>query len=247
MAGGRIEGSIRPRALPNRIYMKAPGLAGRDARTAAFTAVQLARQFAPRVSGEMAASFIPIYGEGYFGISWSGRHAWFQEMGIRPFTMHNLAGKTIPMWINDQAGLVRQANPKARTRVTLDGRSQTLIFRRAALPGQRKVVRRIEGGQEREVSVPMSYPGAPGRIARREPAAPNTPLGRLGGQIARGNVGVRWRHPGFFGHFFLRAGIEKAADLHAIPRGTIMYASQGVHAQRQRRPGANEPSSAWKG
>lgn len=227
--------------------MRVPGLAGRDARTAAFTAVRLARQFAPRVSGEMAAGFAPIYGEGYFGISWTDAHVWYQEMGIRPFTMHNLAGKTIPMWINDQAGIVKSQNPKAPTRVTLDGRTQTLIFRRAALPGQRKTVRRIEGGVEREVSVPRSYPGAPGRIARREPAAPNTPLGRLGGQIARGNVGVRWRHPGTFGRFFLRMGLVGAAQDHAIPEGSIMYATQGVRAQRQRAPRASEPSSAWRG
>lgn len=245
--GPRIEGAVRPpTTLPTRMYMRVPGISGRDARAAALTAVKMAREFAPRVTGEMAAGFTPIYGEGYFGIAWSDAHVWYQEMGIRPFTMNNIAGKTIPMWLNDPSGEVARSNPKAKSRVTLDGRTQTLIFRKAALPGQRKTVRRVEGGVSREVSVPMSYPGAPGRIRRREPAAPNTPLGKLGGQIARGNSGVRWRHPGQFGRFFLRSGLQAAADAHALPQGAIMYASQGLRAQRQRRPGVSEPSSAWR-
>jgi hypothetical protein len=161
--------------------------------------------------------------------------------------MHRLAGKVIPMWINDPSGKEQQANPKARTRLTQDGRRQVLIFRRAANPGQRKMVTRRVGSNEVQVSVPMSFPGAPGRIARREPAAPDTPLGRLGGQVARGNVGVRWRHPGTFARFFLREGLLQAAYTHGLEPGAIMYASDGIQARRQSSIGRGRPSAIVRG
>ena len=233
----RIEGSNLPRGVPTRYYMRVNNLPGDDARLVAWTAVAEARTMAPRVTGDMAARFTPIWGAGFFGIAWSSRHVWYQEMGIRPFTMHNLAGKTIPMWITDETGQLRAANPRARTRVTLDGRTQTLIFRRAAHPGQRKTVTRRIGGVDQEVSVPRSWPGAPGRISRREPSVPNTPMGKLGGQIAAGNVGVRWRHPGLGRRYFLRRGLFRAAELHGLAPGTIMYAVEGERVRRQKGPG----------
>lgn len=232
----RIEGSNLPRGVPTRCYMRIPGLAGEDARRAAWTAAAEARTMAPRVTGDMAGGFTPIWGPEFFGIAWSSRHVWFQEMGIRPFTMHNLAGKTIPMWVNDEFGQVRAKNPKARTRVTLDGRTQTLIFRRAAQPGERKTVTRRIGGRDQEVSVPRSWPGAPGRISRREPPVPNTPVGKLGGQIAAGNVGVRWRHPGLDRRYFLRQGLLRAATIHGLEPGTILYAAEGERVRRQKGP-----------
>jgi len=68
------------------------------------------------------------------------------------------------------------------------------------------------GGQLTRVDVPRSYPGAPGRINKRQPAAPDTlfNVGK-GGQIAPTNVGVRWRHPGLMSKDFVRQGLVTAA------------------------------------
>jgi hypothetical protein len=60
------------------------------------------------------------------------------------------------------------------------------------------------------VSVPASYPGAPGRIARRTAPAPWTPEGQRGGQISAGNVGVRWRHPGLRAMQFMNTAMATA-------------------------------------
>ena len=125
---------------------------------------------------------------------------------------YTLTHNTIPMWVNDADGSLRK-DPKAKTRVTEDGRTQVLIFRKAARPGQRKITRRRSrvSGQMETTSVPMSYPGAPGRIGSRSPGAPNTPAGEVGGQIRGGNVGVRWRHPGIKAMQFLNSAITIAA------------------------------------
>jgi len=211
------------------MHVDAPGAMTRQMAQAA---VHEARARAPKVSGDSSVGFMPIWGDGFFGISWTKTHVWFQEMGIRPFTMNALAGKTVPMWITDDTGTIRSKNPKARTRITVDGRTQALIFRKAALPGQRKTVTRRVGGEMREVSVPRSYPGAPGRISRREPAPPNTSAGKLAGQIAKGNVGVRWRHPGMDGKHFLREGLTRAAERFGITPGPISYATQADRPQR---------------
>lgn len=229
----RHEGAASDRPIPNRIYAKVKDLSSEDARYAAIVAVSEAQRRFPRVSGQTVAMFRPIWGPGYFGITWTGDHVWYLEMGIHPFTMHSLAGKTIPMWINDPLGEEAKKNPKARTRTTQDGRQQILIFRRAANPGERKMVERRVAGQVVSVSVPRSYPGAPGRIARREPAAPDTPLGKLGGQIARGNVGVRWRHPGTMAAFYLRESLLRASSQFGLDTTSIMYSSEGVMAKRQ--------------
>jgi hypothetical protein len=45
----------------------------------------------------------------------------------------------------------------------------------------------------------------------REAARPWTTAGRAGGQIARGNIGVRWRHPGLAPRKFLNKGMVQAA------------------------------------
>ncbi len=219
---------------PTRIYMRVHELDGESARYVAESSVELARMMAPKSTGESSAKFTPIYGDGYFGIAFSDAHVWYQEMGIRPFTMHNLAGKTIPIWADDPYGKLRSENPKAETRVLPGNRIQVLISRKAALKGARKVITRTaRGGRKIRVETPASYPGAPGRIASREAATPWTTEGRVGGAIARANIGVRWRHPGMYGKYFLREGLRRAAIAHGIRMGTIMYASEGVRARRQ--------------
>jgi hypothetical protein len=198
---------------PDRLIMTVPGIKPNAARAIALNAVRVARGLAPRMSGRMASRMYPLYGKGYFGIGFQDSYAWFQEHGIRPFTMYALAGKTVPMWIDDPTGTERSRNPKAKTRVTLSGKTQVLIFRRAAQMGQRKTtMRKTPGGVTEKVSSPMSYPGAPGRIGARETGTPWTTPGRLGGAVARQNTGVRWRHPGLAPRLFLNHSLTVAAQ-----------------------------------
>lgn len=181
--------------------MEAPGLTREEAMRIAERAVFHARRLAPKLSGESARRFQPVAMENWFGVAWLDAHVWFQEVGIRPFTMKHLEGKIIPMWIDDADGELRKKDPKADTRTTADGRTQVLIFRRAAKRGQRKVELRRRGGEWVKADVPASFPGAPGRIAFRKPT----------GQIAAGNIGVRWRHPGMDPKGFLYEGMVLAA------------------------------------
>jgi hypothetical protein len=234
--------------VPTRIYMRVRDLPAADARYLAETAVEMAKLMAPKATGESASKFSPIWGEGYFGIAFSDAHVWYQEMGIRPFTMNNLAGKTIPMWVDDPDGKLRSENPRAEVKQLPGGRVQVLIFRKVAQKGaRRKVVRNVRG-IEQYVDVPASYPGAPGRIASREAAQPWTTEGRVGGAIARRNVGVRWRHPGMFGKYFLREGLRRSAIHHGITPGTVMFASEGVRARRQPLAAVKEtPNPAVRG
>jgi hypothetical protein len=197
---------------PDRMLILVDPQAGVDTALLADRALYTARRVMPKVSGYMATTLHPISGANFFGIYFPDRRVWFLERGIRPFTMRSLVGKTIPMWIEDPTGTERKANPKAKTRRTVDGRTQVLIFRRVAQHGQRKMVsRKAPDGTLRPVSVPASYPGAPGRIRRREAAAPHTTPGRIGGRIARGNVGVRWRHPGTSARNFLNYAMADTA------------------------------------
>ncbi len=199
-------------AHPDRLIMLVPGLGGSRARVLANAALREARHVMPKLTGAAGSRMFPVYGTGYFGIGWQDSYVWFQEIGIRPFTMFSLAGKVIPMWIDDPAGTEREKNPRAKTRVTMSGKVQVLIFRKAAVPGQTRTVRKkVAGATYEEKTVPMSYPGAPGRIAKREAAAPWTTPGRVAGAIARGNVGVRWRHPGLAPRRFLNHAIATAA------------------------------------
>jgi hypothetical protein len=175
----------------------------------AIEAVSHARLTMPRVSGATANRLQPISGNGWFGIYFPDRHTWFLEHGTKAHTMRSLAGRTIPMWVADQDGSIRAKNPKTKTRLTEDGRLQVLIFRRVAAIGQRKFVRRKNKvtGKIEVTAVPASYPGAPGRINRRVPGG----FGPSGGQIATGNVGVRWRHPGLRPMQFLNSAIAESA------------------------------------
>ena len=203
--------------VPDRFYMAIPGIPDADARLVAEEAVKIAVQTAPRLSGRSSRGFRPIWGEGFIGIYFPDKYVFFQDQGINPFTMRRLAGKTIPMWVNDPTGEEERKNPKAQKRVTADGRRQVLIFRKAAPIGSRKTV--VRNGQE--VDVPRSYPGAPGRISMRHPADTVIRGSRVGGRIAKGNVGVRWRHPGLGRRGFLGASLRLAAELHGWPPGPI--------------------------
>lgn len=204
---------------PNRIIMVVHGLNPGRARSAALAAVREARRKMPKMTGASAARLQPLYGKGYFGVYWADSYVWFQDHGIRPFTMRALAGKTIPMWIDDPTGMERAKNPKAKVRVTMSGKTQVLIFRKAANIGQRitKYGRDPRTGERIVISdKPASYPGAPGRIALQEAPSPHTRAGKKGGQIARGNVGVRWRHPGIAPRLFLNNAMTLSAQWHGI-------------------------------
>lgn len=214
---------------PDRLIMLVPDLDQTEAKYLSIESVAIARQKMPRVTGATANRLVPISGPEYFGIYFPDTYTWFMEHGTQPFTMRKLAGKTIPMWIDDPNGEERRKNPKARVRSTQDGRIQILIFRKAAKIGQRKTVRRKNKwtGQTETVTLPASYPGAPGRINRRVPGAPWTPLGQRGGAIGSGNVGVKWRHPGLRAMQFLNSAIATAAFEAGLLMDTI-YAVDGA-------------------
>jgi hypothetical protein len=197
---------------PDRIVILVDSTGGLDTNLLAEQAVHEARVVMPKVTGYLVTTLRAIHGDNFFGIYFPDKRVRYLEQGTGPFTMNNLAGKTVPMWIDDPSGKERAANPKAKTRTTVDGRTQVLIFRRAALKGSRRNVRRtLPGGRTRVVSVPASYPGAAGRISRREASQPLTTAGRQGGRVARGNVGVRWRHPGITGRQFLNYAMSVTA------------------------------------
>ena len=208
---------------PNRIVMLVDLQAGLDTEMLAEQAVDTARGRMPKVTGHAASTLQPLFGEDFFGIYFPDKTVWYLERGISPFTMNSLQGKTIPMWIDDPTGEERKKNPKAKTRMTKDGRSQVLIFRRAAAKGSKKVVmRRGSDGLPRPVTVPASYPGAAGRIVRRHANQPLTAAGKKPGQIATGNVGVRWRHPGTVGRMTMNSAIADTALDHGIELAPLL-------------------------
>ena len=195
---------------PNALIARASGVSAAQAEVLARAAASHAAAIAPKSTGAGAASIEPVWGPGWYGVRWSQPQMWFTEAGTRPRTMRELAGKVIPMWIDDPTGKEARKVPakdrSRRTRTDAAGKRQVLIFRRAAKIGARKMV----NGR----SVPASYPGAPGRIARRrtEPVA---------GQIAKANVGVRWRHPGISPRGFMRHSLEDVATAAGLPRPMI--------------------------
>lgn len=210
---------------PDRGVMVIDGLDAQSAMYLAWEAVSQARQTIPRVTGRTALRLQPIWGNEYFGIWFPDNYVWFMEKGTKAFTMRSLAGKTIPMWVEDPGGQLRAKNPKMKTRRTEDGRTQVLIFRRAARMGQRKQVFRKDrlSGEYRSTSVPAAYPGAPGRIARRIPGQPFTPRGQLGGRIASGNIGVRWRHPGLQASQYINSAIARTAFQNGLIITTVYF------------------------
>lgn len=198
--------------IPTRMWVEVPMLSAFETRPISEDATDIARRNMPKFSGALARELEPISGVGFYGVRWTSPAVWFQEVGIRGFTMRTLHG-TIPMWVKDPTGEERRKNPRAKVKIGEDGVPRVLIFRWASAPGQRKTV--IRNGVP--VSVPRSYPGAPGRINVRETAAPFTRAGKIGGQIAgglgatRGNIGVRWHHPGLVGRSFIYRGLVQAA------------------------------------
>ena len=82
---------------PDRVVMLVPGLSAEDAAKVARSATLIARSHIPKMSGAAARGLEPIYGDGMFGIYFAEPYVWFQDHGIRPFTMKNLAGKAQPL------------------------------------------------------------------------------------------------------------------------------------------------------
>lgn len=216
----RASGSV----LPDRLYVLAPGYKRNQTRLLANQSAALARALSPKLSGRGAQGIKPYYGDGFFGVKWDRSYIWYQEAGINPFTMLRLAGKTIPMWIDDPTGAEQRANPKAKTRVTVNGRRQVLIFRKAAKPGERKrvAVRDRSGRLRYWRDVPKSYPGAPGRISHRGfDEVRSSTTGRIAKLVSRPHVGVRWRHPGIVGREFMQYAIQETARLARLPNLTV--------------------------
>ena len=203
---------------PDRAIMVVDGMRLRQARACAHAAVREARRKMPKLSGRAASRLLPLWGQGYFGIRWLDSYVFFQDHGIRPFTMNRLEGKTIPMWVDDHTGTERAKNPKAKTRITASGKQQVLIFRRVGRRSQATQRTRLDPATRlpRSVQTSASYPGAPGRIGKRQAASPLTTEGKQGGQVAAGNVGVKWRHPGLSPRLFINNAITLAAQWHGI-------------------------------
>lgn len=193
---------------PDRIIMAMPNATYQETRGLALTAEVYARRNAPKNTGSSASRIRPIYGRGYFGLRWADDRVWFQNSGIRGFTMSSLSGKVVPMWIDDPTGSERQKNPKAKTRVTASGKPQILIFRKATKVGQ------------------------PGKISLREAPRPWTTPGKTPGAIAPGNVGMKWYHPGLTPRNFLEHALERACRDHGIFPGEISIGRDFYNNQR---------------
>lgn len=220
---------------PDRVVMLQPGMDADDMRVLAEAATMMAQSYMPKLTGAAAANMEPVWGEGYFGIFFPDKRVWYQDHGIRSFTMRNLAGKTIPMWIDDPSGAERAKNPKAKVRTTATGRVQVLIFRRAAQKGQRMLRTTSKGGKSIVKSVSRSYPGAPGRISRRQ--GPSSAIkgvsdGGTPGRIAMGNIGVRWRHPGIAPRLFLNHSLLMVAQRAGLPVVRVYACDLGTMPRR---------------
>lgn len=212
------------RVMPNRLYVRAPQYNREQCEMLAKQATEFIRQITPRLSGRGAAGIKPYWGVGWFGVRWDRPYLWYQEAGTGPHTMRNLAGKTIPMWIDDPTGAEARANPKAEKRRTENGRQQILIFRKAAKPGAVKkvAVRDRNGRLLRWRKVPAAYPGAPGRIARRSyDERRGTNSGKIAQLVPRPHVGVRWRHPGIVNREFMQHGLQQVAQMARLEDLTV--------------------------
>ncbi len=206
-----VSASVRTtnNVIPDRLYMLAPERTRSECHKMAMAAVALCVKDAPRLSGRATAGIKPYYGLAFFGVKWDRPYLWYQESGTAPHTMRNLAGKTIPMWIDDWTGDLARKNPKAKTRITANGRRQILIFRKVGKIGAKKRVadRDSEGRIVRWRSVNQSFPGAPGRVSNRQWSPPDGTTGRISLLISRPHVGVKWRHPGLVPREFMKNSI----------------------------------------
>lgn len=204
-----------------------PGLDAHSAYALAVAAVRQAQSIAPKNSGRGASRLQPYYGAGFFGIRWGDAYMWFQESGVKPFTMRSLAGKLIPMWVDDRDGSeARKLAPKdrqRRTRTTASGKHQVLIFRKVAAMGARKN-KTMPSGAVR--SVPASYPGAPGRIASRQ-VLNGASTGRIASRtVGMPHVGVRWRFPGLVGRGFMAHSLTSVASAAGLGSPPVQHLYQ---------------------
>lgn len=170
--------------IPDGIIMNVPTTNLQLLKTLAGNAAESARAGAPKSSGKAAEGIEAIFGPGWFGIRWSHPYLWYQDQGTGPHTMRALRGKTIPMWVDD------------------DGGSQT-----AKIPAKDRLKRaRVTKDGRRQILIfrKATKPGAPGRIGKRT-RGPD-------GRIAKGNVGVKWRHPGLPHKGFLSAAVVDSAS-----------------------------------
>ncbi len=205
---------------PDRAFMVVDELPRANAYLLALEAVEEARKKMPKLSGRAADRLEPIYADNIFGILWQDSYVWYQDHGIRPFTMNNLQGKTIPMWINDPSGQLRQKNPKAKTRVTKDGRQQTLIFRKAPKQGggtQRYSRNSKTGALELNTDKKGSSPTKAGRAKKDNLAGSLSEEGRKsGGKNGSGSSGMGWRYPGIAPKLFINNSITVTAQKNGI-------------------------------
>lgn len=211
------------RNAPKALFVKAPGMPAAETAQLSIISARIARRICPKISGRAAEGIKPFSGHGYYGVKWDVPYIWYQNQGTSPFTMLSLAGKTIPMWIDDPTGSVKRENPKADTRITVNGRRQVKIFRKAAKIGARKKVanRDSQGRLMGWRDVPQSYPGAPGRINRR-----SDDTGQISKLLPRPHVGVRWRHPGIVPREFLQHSLQ-TVGAHAGISDLTVFASYG--------------------
>lgn len=187
-------------AVPTTMIAVVPDLDPFSSMLMAERAVAAARFAMPR-GWSVKKRITPVYGEGYFGVAWQDAYLWYQERGIKAFTMRSLKGKTIPMWVRDFDGKLAAANPKIQRRREEDGSEKVLIFRKATNPGQR------------------------GRIAKRDEK----------GRIQKGNIGVKWRHPGLEGGDWIYDAIHNTArDNLRFIIGTYAYGEDGFPQRIER-------------
>ena len=220
---------VRKLDAPHQAVMGIPGMDIEQAELVATKALERTKDYLPRATGGSSATLATIFGHEWFGLEWDADAIWYQEEGIKPFTMRSLAGKTIPMWVKDRDGSMRTKNPKIKQRTRADtGEIEVLIFRKAAQLGARKESCKVIKGKLVQQNVPASYPGAPGRIAvnrsqgviRQGDVDPNA---SNPGQIAKKNVGVRWRHPGLDAGRYMVRGMTDAAEYFGYPVQQVDY------------------------
>ena len=202
---------------PDRAFMVVDELPRANAYLLAVEAVEEARKKMPKLSGRAADRLEPIYADNIFGILWQDSYVWYQDHGIRPFTMNNLQGKVIPMWINDPAGSLRMKNPKAKTRTTADGRVQTLIFRKAPKGTQRYRRNPKTGALELNIDKKGSSQTKSGRAKKDNLSGSLYDEGRKnGGKNGSGNSGMGWRYPGIAPKLFINNSITVTAQKNGI-------------------------------
>ena len=222
--------TTRTRRMPNALEVSVPGLDAQWTKWLALQAVSRAKLLAPKSTGRGAHNLTPFWDDGVYGIAWTDSYMWYQEAGIKAFTMRSLAGKLIPMWVSDRDGSEAAKIPakdrQRRTRVDAAGKRQVLIFRKVAKMGARKMRPTSTPGIMR--SVPASYPGAPGRISHRT-VVNGANTGRIAAVVnGLPHVGVRWRFPGLIGRGYMTHALQSAAASAGLGSPTITPIHRGI-------------------